>query len=222
MLSDYQTLVVKAVRDDSNIITAEDIDSAIALAVIRYSQDRPRKVVADIAANGTSVFSLPDDFDVDVSQILSIEYPLGSMPPELLESDRYQLYQSPSATELLFMFAPSSAFRLTYSISHILTDLTDTLPVKHREAVTCWAAAYCCDQLASFYAQASDSTIQADHVQRNSQSKDYANQAKAFRNRYLSEVGVEEKRFTAAGTVVDLDLKSSLGRDRLIHTNRLR
>ena len=222
MLADFQLLVEKAVRDDSGLITPDDIDVAIGLALSRYASDRPRYVVEDLAANGTDALDLPEAWDTEVSSISQLEYPIGSFPPAIAETDAYGLYQAPTGFMVRLAFTPTAPVRITYSVGHSLTDTVDTVPVGHREAVSCWAAAHCCDQLARFYAGAGDSTIQADRVERGSQSRDFAREAKTLRARYLSELGLEEKKFVAAGTVVDLDLTSSLGQDRFTHPRRLR
>jgi hypothetical protein len=222
MLSDFQTLVEKAVRDDSGRIGPTDIDAAIGLAVSRYSQDRPRYAVEDLAANDSSALPLPAAWEGEFSSIAGLEYPLGSFPPEMLDRERYGVYQAPSGFELRLDFTPASDVRATYAIAHVLSDAEDTIPLRHREALTCWAAAYCLEQLAAFYAGQTDSTIQAERVERGGPARDYAARAKALRARYFSELGVEEKKAAPAGVVVDLDLLNSRNQDRLTHPKRYR
>lgn len=222
MLADMLVLVQSAVRDDSQVVTPEDYLAAIALAVSRYSSDRPRYWVVDVPASGSDSLPLPDAWELDFSNLISVEYPIGEFPPEIWDADQYVLYQAPSGWLIRLAFAPMSDVRLTYSIAQVLTELEDTIPLTHREAVACWEAASCCDQLASFYANASDSTIQADRVERQNQSRDYAARAKVLRSRYLSELGVDEKKSAPAGVVVDLDLTDSFGNDRFIHGRRYR
>lgn len=222
MLSDYQELVSQAVRDDSGRITPDDIASAIGLALARYSLDRPRLVVEDLAPNGSSSLPLPLLWEADFSQVCAVEYRIGEFPPSMVDNDEYGLYQYPMGWVLRFAFTPDAPVRITYGISHVLNDADDTIPAKHREAVACWAAAYCFDQLAGFYAGATDNTLQADKVDRGTQAKDFAQRAVTLRKRYINELGLEDKKSAAAGVVVDMDLKSSLGRDRLTHPNRFR
>ena len=222
MLIDYQTLLGRLVRDDNAVITTADIDNAIVLAVIRYSSDFPLAKVADLTPNGLSYLPLPVDWMSGFSVIASIEYPLAAFPPCLLDGEQYYLHQSPSGMTVVFPFIPTDTVRLSYTLPHTVTTLIDTISPQVREAVTCWAAAWCCDQLSSYYASASDNTFQADHVQRNSQSADYARLAKNYRTRYFSELGIKEDKQVAASAVVDLDLKNSRGQDRFIHSNRYR
>ena len=55
MLSDYQGLVDRLVRDDAGKLTTADRDEAIGLALIRYGQARPRQGVADVAPTGDTL-----------------------------------------------------------------------------------------------------------------------------------------------------------------------
>jgi len=222
MLADYQALLTSLVCDDNNIITYEDRDRAIQLAVVRYATDFPLVKLADLTANGTTKLPVPVDWVSKFSDITSIEYPLGFSPVSLLDADQYCLYQDLTGLNVLFTVAPAGTVRLTYTLPHTVSDVTDTISSWHREFVTCWAAALCCDQLAARFASASDATIQADHVQRNSQSADYARLAKDYRSRYFSGLSIEQNKLVAASVVVDLDLQSSTGQDRFTHPNRYR
>jgi hypothetical protein len=78
------------------------------------------------------------------------------------------------------------------------------------------------EQLASYFSGASDSTIQADSVDRRSKGAEFAARARVMRQRYFDELGLDPKRSVAAGTVVDLDMTDSQGRDRLLHPRRFR
>lgn len=222
MLTDYQTLVEKLIRDDSGVIAVSDMDTAILLAVHRYSTDRPRVIVEDVAPSGTQVLTPPSLWDVDFSRIVDIEYPLSDGRPIYLDSDQYYEYYAPTGRQIRFDLVPVSALRVRYSIAHALSQTQDTLPILHREAVASLAASLCCEQLSSWYANAGDETIQADRVNRLSQSKDYAARAASLRQRYLDGIGVEDKKVSAAGEVVNLNLKNSVDQDRLTHPNRFR
>jgi hypothetical protein len=297
MLSDFQSLVAKAVRDDSGLITAVDIDAAIALAVSRYSLDRPQYAVEDLEPTGLGELLLPETWEQGFSNIVSLEYPIGDFPARIVDPEAYAVYQRPVDAVLRLLFAPTDAVRATFSKAHVLSretglaqtdgttstivlsaaasvvndfytgltvviddgmgigqsglitgydgltqtatiatawavapdatshyyiDIMDTIPANNREALTCWAAAYCLDQLAAFAAGVTESTIQAGQVQRGSQTRDYAARANALRTRYILELGIDEKRSVAAGVVVNLDLKNSRGQDRFTHPNRFR
>lgn len=223
-LSDYENLVDDLVRDDASIVTSADRDDALALAVLRYSKDRPRILVEDVNGDGTKLMALPAGWVDDFSAIKSLEYPVGSVPPRLLENTAYELYQSPSAVQALFVSSITAGqpVRWTYTATHTLSGVADTIPAQDREAVCAWAAAILLDQLAARFSGDSDSTLGADSVDHGSKAGEYASRARALRKRYLDELGVDPKRTSAAGTVVDLDLNLGTGRDRLTHPGRLR
>lgn len=222
MLSDYQTLVDSFVRDDASRLTEDDRNGAIVLAVARYGKDRPRIKVADLTPASTTKLPLPSAWESGVSELRSLEYPIGQNPLSYLDTDRYGLYDDGTAVTIKLQEAVDTAqkVRASFTIAHTLSTATDTIPTGDREPVACWAAAILCDQLASFYAGGTDSTIQADSVRQQSKAQEYASRAKALRKRYTDELGVEEKRNVAAGAVAELRKESSAGQARLTHPMR--
>lgn len=223
-LSDYLDLVPNLVGDSDDRLTPSDQDGAIRLAVLRYSQDRPRHLVEDltVAVEGNAV-DLPVDWEAEFSEPESVEYPIGDVPPTILSpSEDWTIYQAPTGPMLVFSSSlPAGAdLRLSYTVKHILTTDTDTIPEQHREAVACWAAAVLCEQLASAYAANSQPTIQADRVDQTSPQRAYAQRAKDLRKRYQDEIGVGERRNVAAGTVISHLGRNSLGGLRLTHPLR--
>lgn len=224
-LADFQDLVDDLVRDDSGKIAVADRDQAIGLAVERYGKDRPKTAVEDVAAAATGqVLPLPAGWQPDFSKLVSLEYPIGEVPPRVLASGTYRLYETPATTQVLLavVLQAGEQVRATYTVRHTLDAVTDTLPAQDREAVSSWAAALLLDQLASLFSGDSDSTIQADSVDHNSKAREFAARARAARKRYFDELGIDPKRNVAAGAVVDLDLRDSRNRDRLTHPERYR
>lgn len=217
MIQKYLTLLAQLIQDEAELLPIAARESAIMLAVKRYSQDRPQTLVTDISATGVRDISLPGDWEHGFSRVLSIEYPIGQWPPLMIEPHRYGLYQSPSGILLSFDFIPAALVRMTYTISHAVSDVVSTIPNQNDSDVATLAASICCEMLSSWYANASDSTIQADKVERSRQSKDYNDRAIAFRQRYLDGLGVIDKRSAPAGEVVNLHLNDSRGQDRLTH-----
>lgn len=223
-LADYQTLTTNLVRDDTGRIAIADRDEAIARAAARYSKDRPRKTIVDVAAPGGNRLNLPAGWQAGFSAIVAIEYPIGKTPQNLLDQDSYTIYSTPTGDEIKIASAITAAqpVRVTYTIRHLVDAANDTIRADDREPVCCWAAALLLEQLAAWFTGSSDSTIQADSVDRRSKGGEYASRAKSLRARYFAELGLDEKRNTAAGVVVDLDLADSQGRDRLLHPRRFR
>lgn len=224
MRADIASIATGLVQDDSARLDAATIDLAIDLAVARYSKDRPRVIVEDVASTGTAILNLPTEWVDEASAIASIEYPMGDVPPALIDSDRYTVYQSPAGYNLMLIYPPpvGETMRLTYTLPHVLTDLVDTIPPRDREPVACWAAAHLLEQLASFHAGDTDSTIGADRVDHRAGAESYAARARAARKRYFDELGLKPQRSVAAGAVVDLDLPDSRGNDRLLKRRAFR
>lgn len=224
MLPDYQTLVDGMVRDDAGKLTPTDRDLAIAAAVIRYGKDRPRSKVEDITAPGGYYLPLPSGWEEGFSKLGSLEYPLGQVPPAYLESGSWGMYNAPVGWQVMVRDSLPAAvsLRASYTIRHVLDATTDTIPETDREAVASYAAAMLADQLASLYSGDSDSTIQADSVNHQSKAAEFAARARALRKRYFDDLGVDAKRNVAAGTVVNLSVNDSRGRDRFTHPRRFR
>ena len=216
-LADLRTLVAAQVRDESTVIADADRDDAIALAVVRYTEDRPRSVVVDTTAPGGRRLPLPAEWE-DGSRILGIETPVDQIPPAELTGEDWQLYQGAVAQEVLLEQAldAGQAVRWRITVAHVLDDVTDTIPLRDREAVACWASALLLDELAAYYAGQRDTTIESDRVDWGSKSKDYAQRAKDLRKRYLDHLGIEDKRSAPAGTVVSFRDRDSRGQERLL------
>lgn len=223
-LADLQSLTTALVRDDAGKIATGERDRAIALAVTRYSKDRPHVLVADLVSAGGKFLDLPAGWQNGFSAIQSLEYPIGDAPPTYIPVDMWQVYQGLAGLQILLIdsLAIGATVRAAYTVPHTVDALTDTLPAVDAEPVASYAAAMLCDQLASLYSNDTDSSIQADAVDHTSKAREFALRAKTLRKRYFDELGVEPKRNVAAGVVVDLDLTDSLGRDRLLHPGRYR
>jgi len=224
VLIDYQTLVDNLVRDDAGQIQPADRDDAIALAVSRYSNDRPDTRVEDIVSAGGRYLDYPAGWQADFSALQSLEYPVGEFPPSYLSGADWTIYASPVAEQILLRITldAGDTVRASYTVRRVLDDTTDTIPAGDREAVASYAAAVLCEALASYYSGDSDSTIQADSVDHASKAREFASRARGLRKRYYDALGMDPKRNVAAGVVVDLDGKDSRGRDRLLHSGRYR
>jgi len=217
MLADLQALVDNLVRDEGGRISSEERDLAISLAVVRYSTDRPRIQGEDYAATGGRILALPAGFDADFSRIVSIESPPDLAPPALITGWTMGRGLSGERIELESSLNTGDAVRVFYTARHDLSADTDTIPLRDREAVANWAAALLLDELANASAGDRQGTIQADSVDHASRSKEYSYRAKSARQLYLDHLGIDTKRNAAAGTVVTLPSKDSLGGPRFYH-----
>lgn len=225
MLADYQTIVTELVRDDAGKIAAAERDRAIEAARLRYSKDKPRTKVEDVTPESSQLLPLPASWVAEFSDLRALEHPIGDVPPTYLGQDRYALYVSPSGTKIQVLdgvAVAANSVRATFTVPHDLDHDTDTIPLADRDAAACWAAALLCDQLAAFYSNSADSTLQADAVDHRSKAQEYASRARALRKRYHDELGIDEKKAAPAGTTVNLDFADSRGEDRITHGRRFR
>jgi len=221
MLEDFRQLVIDLVRDDAQKIVATERDRAIDLAVQRYSKDRELPKVQDVTPTDANTLPLPAGWQLDFSELRSLEYPIGRVPPSYLDQSRYAIYRSPTGLVVKTIDSvkvAANTVRASYTIVHSLDSTSDTIPVADREPVCCWAAAILCEQLAAFYSGNTDSSIQAQVVQSQTKSQEYATRAKSLRFRYLNELGIDDKRNVAAGVAVTMPELDSRGQPRLTHS----
>ncbi|MBW8034218.1 MAG: hypothetical protein FVQ79_00695 [Planctomycetes bacterium] len=221
-LVDYQILIDDYVRDEEGKVSSTQRDDAITRGVQDYSKHKPNRKVQDVASDGTLLLALPPLWETDFSKIISLEYPTGNLPPTLIEFDR--LYEDTSTTKILLKSSPNNTdnVRITYSIRHVVDILSDTIVADDLEAACRYAAADLCDQLSGLYSEEADSTLAADSIDHGEKARRFASRARDHRKRYHDLLGVDPKRNVAAGFVVDLDLPSSRGGDRLTHPGKYR
>lgn len=194
MLADLQALVTDLVRDAAGQISTDQRNAAIALAVARYSADRPREAVAaGVSADGLRL-PLPDPWGEGM-QVAWVEYPADAIPPAQV---RHIVHRGLAGLEVLLgeNIGAGATAHVHYTLPHVLSDSTDTIPVSHREAVCAYAAAWIFEQLAGSAAGNTDSTIQADSVDHKSQAAEYAARARALRKRYADVVVVADTTAT--------------------------
>lgn len=218
-VADYLELVTQRVQDTDSRLSSGDIDRALRAAVVRFSEDQPRLLPVDVVSTGNNTLPLPVGFDLDFSDVASIEYPVGEFPPVLLDNDSFGLLQIPGGKELrLAAILPLGAtVRLTWTNLHVLDGVTDTIPATRRDAVADWAASLLCHDLATLYSGDSDPTIRADSVDHNSKSREYAARSRTLAQRYWDALGIDPKRNNAAGTVINMTVTPSHGGARLTH-----
>ncbi len=222
MRQDYQDLVADLVRDTDSILSADQSDRALDLAISRYSEDKPLETVEDLiaSADGTRI-ALPSAYVHGYSRILSVEYPVGETVPVIIKA---RVYVSPAGAlmDLSTSVSTGDTLRITYTIRHTVTAVTDTITIEHLAGVSHFAAALLCAQLAAYYAHDTDTTIGADAVDHQSKSDKFASLARKYEAVYFRELGIDKNRKPGAAAIVDLDRNLSRGGDRIFHGRRYR
>lgn len=222
-LADIQLIVADLVRDKDQVLSSISIDQAIATAVQRYSGDAPRPLLADQVAVAGSLQPLPSGWMADVSVLTSVEYPVDVSPEAMLDSADYRIRHTPSGDRLQLSFdlLADEPIRVGYTADHVVDTNTDTVPLKHRHAVSCLAAANLCGQLASYYATEGMPSIGADVADHIGKTERFRARKRDLEAEYIRALGVPEKPVTAAaGTVAQLKSTDSQGNRRLFHGNR--
>jgi hypothetical protein len=225
-LADVQSLVDSLVRDAQGAggigrLASGARDQAVGLAVRRYSLDRPRLVVSDVAVPlASNAVEPPADWDGGET---TLEYPVGDVPPTLIDPDRWQVYATPTGRVFqLWEGLPAGAVvRVTYGMAHQLDAVIDTVPARDREALASYAAAVLLDELASAAASDGDATIQVDGLARSpDRSKALAARAENFRRRYHELLGIDPKRLKGASVLAAPTDRASWGGPRLLRGAR--
>lgn len=195
-------LVIARVKDDAEKLTnPADYNNAITAALARYSKGKPRVLVRDLPGTDSHDLALPVEWSADFSAVRSLEYPIGNVPADILQTDCWALYQSPTSTVIrLTDLAPvaTESIRCTFSVLHTEA----TLPATDIEPVADIAAAICLLQLAAAYGNSMDSTLQADSVDHQSKTDQYRRLATELRRKGLAALGLDDEDAAPAASVV--------------------
>ncbi|MBI5789291.1 MAG: hypothetical protein HZA78_10595 [Candidatus Schekmanbacteria bacterium] len=223
-LSEYREKVSRLIQDEAGRLSNEDIEAFIAEALSYYSKDAPFYKVADIAGDGGYQYDLPQNWLEGFSGLISVEYPAGRQLPVILESGDYTVYKTPQGLKLHFYsFSPQigESIRLNYTTAYTQADI-DSIPLADQDIFCVLAAALCCEALARYYAQTSDTLVEADSVNYRTKSDEYARRTKELISRYHDFMGKKEDSPRAAGQTLDWDVSYSWGGDYLIHPRKYR
>jgi hypothetical protein len=218
------------IQDTAKRLSQDARDRGIKQAIsMRYSKDRPRTVVSDVVGAGTMDIPLPqlsqtEVFDPAFGYIKAIEYPVDSVPPELLDDQDWILYEKPTGYVIRLASltpAASDTLRVTWTTPH--KEDASTIPFNDYGAVSDYAASLCFDKIAASYLQTVDPTLASDAVNYRSKSGEALQMAKAYRQKYFDHIGIAESGAggnAANGPAIaigEMDNVMGPGVDRLIH-----
>jgi hypothetical protein len=191
--------VDQLIQDKAGKLSSADRASFVGKAIVqRYSKDRPREMVTDVSGQGTGQLPLPAPdggpvYEEGFSEIRQLEYPLGEVPPSLVQNYEWDFYRTPAGLVLLFSaITPSDEEQVRVSWTARHAPDASTVPDCDFDAVADLAAAYCLEALAAIYAQTGDNSIAADMVNYRSKGQEYAALAKLARKRYYAHLGIPE------------------------------
>lgn len=223
-ISDRVRELVRIPEDKVNKVFV--YDTLIDRIIEDYSKDRPYKKTHTRFGDATAVLPLPSDFYYGFSDIIDIEFPTGNTPRTFLDrDDDWTIERQGDTTQVLLLNdepGTSEQIRITYTTMHTISTVNqaDLGPLIY---LACEAV---CLAMAGFYANHSDPTLQGQIVNFRDMSQKYQELAKEWRNKYLASIGkapgveggaVGAKASPPAYASKDMDLKSSLGRERIWH-----
>jgi len=227
VLADFRTWIDDRIRDGAGFLTQAQKDSALDEALNVYSRHRPREIVADIAGSGAYTYALPATWEAEFSIIVSFEWPSGDQWPSMIESQRFQIYDSGAGDQLRTLdFTPSTGqtMRIVHTARHAVAGASSTVAKADEIAVAELAASICLRQLAARAADSRDSTILADAVDYGGLVQTYTQLADRLLRAYRDHVGVgkegESESVMAATAILDVDPTLAWGEQRLFHNRR--
>ena len=220
-IANIQQLVAGHLQDDAAKLSSGEVVAAIEEAIAgRYSKDRPRHVVADLAGNGTAyewALTGITGWDEGFSQVRAIEYPRGETVPAYLDSGEWTIYESPTGRSLRFPSPLTNGkyARVVFTASHAVD--ASSLPVSDLYAVGALSAALAARRLAAAYAQTGDSSIVADSVNYRSKSSEYLALARHLEQDYENSVGTDSSRSAPSASTTSTWIGDTAGGGRLTH-----
>lgn len=233
-LNDYDEVLKALIQDKATKLDMADRREAILQAVSEHSKVRPLVKRRSLLGLGSSILGTPTGWDSDFSTVLSIEYPVGQVPPTYLEPEAWLLTSSPTALTPYHLVFPGhhigtgERLNLEWSVPHTVGESTGTIPDGHYRAVAMLGASYACLQLAGYYSQAGDPLISLDSQNPGSKADQYMRLAREYQHRYREFFGLgpangkDGAAVAAAGILVDIDRRDSWGNDFFAHPKRFR
>jgi hypothetical protein len=232
--TDLKAKATARVNAATGKLTTDMIEAATAAALSQYSSARPREIVEKIAGADafdyalTGVGAVLASWAQDFSQILGviIDYDATVQTQAEAQQDTYGVVRLDTGDVLRFFEdspAATEFMLIRYTGRHSVTEDpggATTIPEGDTEAVADLLAAYCCDALASYYCQSTDSSLSADVVNRLSKAQEYRAQAKQFRAAYAAKLkGGDSDDLRPAGGFVHSDSRmgNTVGDRRFFH-----
>lgn len=230
-LATVRSEIQALLQDDANFLSPDERDRAVDGALRQVNHDRPRRLVFDIAGDGTQDYDLGSDFQKAFSLIKSVEHPAGENPPVFRrEEDDWIPYEDPSkpaGQQLRLRFktitpTATETIRVTLSTPYVLTTQTTTIDsqsifqaIIYKTMVTLFRA------LAARFAETADPTIAADAVDYGGRSQNFLFLAERYETNYKGVIGIGEDT-KAAFALMEVDIVFDHGEDFLMHSARSR
>lgn len=190
----YQLQDLGNLLEQVNVTPTTDVrDKAIIAAVNYYTRRLPRGKTNLVAVVSTGFYPVPADW-LDISRIVSLEFPLDVAPTPIYYSTkalRMQLREN-DAQYIVPNPNPSGPFRLTYTAAHGATvalpseTLVGSIPAAHEAVLGMISAAVACREFAQRMAGTVANNL--DSVNYRSKSKEFTDAAMNLERQYDAEL----------------------------------
>lgn len=197
--------------DEASRLDTDAHNQASALALARYSTDRPLAYMREVLARPDGHLPLPEDWQPGFSRVLSVGLPIG--PPhatQVLPNDDWCVAHASANEAVINLHRPiggGDKAIVVFTAAHT----AESIPLVDLEAVAHYGAAILLEQLAVIYSGDRQSTIESDSVEHQAKGSSYAARANEQRKLYLDHMGIDPKRTVSAGALI------SVGKGRLLH-----
>lgn len=220
-IDNFRNMLNDMVRDDGETLSGDDMDVALKIGLLKYSKDRPYVHQEQTLAPGGAYVPLPGNWAETFSEIVAMKTVDGE---ELKICDGWSLVETINGPKIKVIpdATAGESLYFDFTLPHTLDHQGTTVPEVDMVAVCHWSAAYLLDQLAAQYAGHQSPMVDADAINWQSKSQDYASRAKSHRAHYHDYLGIKQGKITASSATTEVDMRDSRGRARLTHKERFR
>jgi len=179
------TEIKKRVRSTipDEMLTEQETEECISKALLKISKVSPRERSKEYTGDGTTFsFSLPDDWDNDLSAILCVEYPAGQRIPTFLTQDEFFILDS--QFRLIQAPAKDKKVKLFYTTAHELTATENTLSSQEELALLKAACGEGCRILASKYLRMFEPEFITEGIDYGRKAEDYRALAESYEEEF--------------------------------------
>lgn len=225
--TDYLAALKRKIKDTAARYTDPEKDAFVQEAVEQYARDKPRRVDDLITGDGTALrHATPTDWEDRFSVITEVEFPTGEDPVVLLQNlqDLFRIVQQSNVELIQFktLTIPNlDTLRIVFTALHIVDGSTNTIPINDENAVVALAASKLAAGLAAFYAEAHESSIDAETVDNQSKADTFSNLSKELVKEYQEHITAGEIESPIL-VLHDQDVSFSWQRDLITHPSRNR
>jgi len=233
-LSIFNATTDNEVRDSLSILSSEQVDEQIKVALAQYSADAPDEDVVEFVGDSGKYYAITNltNWSDGFSKVRAIEYPAATVAsdeePQMLESDDYTIFEDKTAKSLYFPnHSPVSTelVRVWYSVPYAFSGSPEAVDIPGEDfyAICLLAASYCCDVMATYYTTHVDVADGRINVKRGAVSEKYEARAKKYWDNYRKHMNLPlDGRPKAAGVIAEWDVAPPRIGEYIFHGRRTR